>query len=112
MLAVFCSEEEIPEFPENTQPGTTNYLELKKSDPEYWNKYQHRLTYSCPLGYVVERPGGDYSEQEDPVPSEEQTFEVECAANAVWTPRPEGGGDHMPSCIRKLRKPILYKQSY
>ena len=31
-----------------------------------------------------------------------QWFEVECAADAVWTPRPLHGGTIMPKCIRKL----------
>ena len=101
-LAVFCPEDEIPPFKENTQTGTINNEELKKADPEYWNKFQRRLTYTCPVGYVIERPNGDYSEQQDPVPLELETFEVECAANAVWTPRPKDGGNYMPSCIRKL----------
>ena len=98
---MFCTEEEIPPFKEDTQPGTINHEDLKKADPEYWNKFKRRLTYTCPVGYVIERPNGDYSEQQDPMPEELETFEVECAANAVWTPRPKDGGNYMPSCIRK-----------
>ena len=81
--------------------GTTNYLELKAADPKYWNSYQKRVTYTCPLGYVIEVPGGNYNEQPDPISKDLQTFEVECAANAAWTPRPLDGGNYMPSCIRK-----------
>ena len=98
---MFCPEEEIPPFKEDTQPGTIDHEDLKKADPEYWNKFKRRLTYTCPVGYVIERPNGDYSEQQDPMPEELETFEVECAANAVWTPRPKDGGNYMPSCIRK-----------
>ena len=106
-VAVFCKEDEIPPFLENTQPGTINYLQLKDADPEYWNKYQRRLTYTCPTGYVVEHPGGDYSEQQDPILDEKESFEVECAANAAWTPRPTDGGNHMPSCIRKFNQGFI-----
>ena len=105
--AVFCPEDEIPPFKEGTQAGTINNEELKKADPEYWNKFLRRLTYTCPVGYVIERPNGDYSEQQDPVPLELETFEVECAANAVWTPRPKDGGNYMPSCIRKLSSILI-----
>ena len=79
--------------------GTTNYLELKAADPDYWNMYKRRLTYTCPRGYVLEQPAVHY-EQPDPIPEELDTFEVECAANAVWTPRPLNGLDYMPYCIR------------
>ena len=102
-LAVFCPEDEVPPFKENTQAGTTNYEELKEADPVYWTKYQRRITYTCPVGYVIERPNGDYSEQQDPIPKEQESFEVECAANAVWTPRPKDGGSYMPSCIRNKK---------
>ena len=53
------------------------------------------------MGYVIEKPGNIYNEQPDPIPEELETFEVECAANAVWTPRPKDGGNYMPYCIRK-----------
>ena len=98
--AVFCPESEIPGFKAGTQAGTTNYLELKAADPDYWNMYQRRLTYTCPRGYVIEQPAGVNYEQPDPIPVELETFEVECAANAVWTPRPLNGLDYMPYCIR------------
>ena len=99
--AVFCPEEEVPKFKEGTVAGTTNYLELKSADPKYWNKYKSRITYTCPVGYVIEKPGNRYNEQPDPIPEELETFEVECAANAAWTPRPKDGGTYMPYCIRK-----------
>ena len=101
-LAVFCPEEEVPTFKDGTVAGTTNYLELKAADPDYWNKYKRRITYTCPVGYVIEKPGHRYNEQPDPIPPELETFEVECAANAAWTPRPKDGGTYMPYCIRKL----------
>ena len=91
----------MPQFKVGTQAGTTNYLELKEADPKYWNSYERRITYTCPLGFVIEVPGGNYAEQPDPISKDLQTFEVECAANAAWTPRPLDGGDYMPSCIRK-----------
>ena len=67
---MFCPEEEIPPFKEDTQPGTIDHEDLKKADPEYWNKFQRHLTYTCPVGYVIGRPNGDYSEQQDPMPEE------------------------------------------
>ena len=100
-VPVMCPEAEVPTFKAGTQAGTTNYLELKAADPKSWNSYQKRLTYTCPLGYVIEVPGGNYNEQPDPISKDLQTFEVECAANAAWTPRPLDGGNYMPSCIRK-----------
>ena len=99
--AVFCPEEEIPKFKDGTVAGTTNYLDLKAASPDYWNMYKKRITYTCPVGYVIEKPGNIYNEQPDPIPEELETFEVECAANAVWTPRPKDGGNYMPYCIRK-----------
>ena len=74
---------------------------MKAADPDYWNMYQRRITYTCPSGYVIEKPGGRYNEQPDPIPEELETFEVECASNAAWTPRPKDGGNYMPHCIRK-----------
>ena len=67
--------------------------------------YQRRLTYTCPRGYVIEQPAGVHYEQPDPIPEELETFEVECAANAVWTPRPLNGMDYMPYCIRNYQLP-------
>ena len=60
-----------------------------------------RLTYTCPVGYVIENPLGVYSEQPDPIPEEQFTFEVECEYDARWTPKPLHGGTIMPRCIRK-----------
>ena len=73
----------MPQFKVGTQAGTTNYLELKEADPKYWNSYERRITYTCPLGFVIEVPGGNYAEQPDPISKDLQTFEVECAANAA-----------------------------
>ena len=49
----------------------------------------------------MERPGGYHSEQKDPIPDDLESFEVQCADDAVWTPRPAHGGTVMPSCIRE-----------
>ena len=57
---------------------------------------------------MIERPNGDYSEQPDPIPEDPYTFEVECAADARWTPRPLHGGTVMPRCIRKNGVNISY----
>ena len=101
VAAVVCDEKDIPPFPNNTVEGTIDLQEKKEADPLAWNTYQRRLTYTCPIGYVVERSGGDYSEQQDPIPEDPESFEVECAADAIWTPRPIQGGTVMPECIRK-----------
>ena len=55
--------------------GTKNYSELKAADPDYWNSYKRRITYTCPLGYVIEKPNYN-NEQPDPIPEELETFEV------------------------------------
>ena len=81
--------------------GTINTEEIKKADPENWNVFKRRLKYTCPVGYIIERPNGDYSEQPDPIPEEQYSFELECAEDARWTPRPLHGGTVMPRCIRK-----------
>ena len=109
---MFCPEDEIPEFKAGTKAGTINYLDLKAADPDYWNMYERRLTYTCPRGYVIEQPSVHY-EQPDPIPEELESFEVECAANAVWTPRPLNGMDYMPYCIRNNQNisPIFSKYS-
>ena len=102
--AVVCDEKDIPPFPNKTVAGTIDLLEKKEADPLAWNTYRRRLTYTCPIGYLVERSGGDYSEQQDPIPEDQESFEVECAADAIWTPRPVQGGSVMPECIRKIQK--------
>ena len=56
------------------------------------------------MGYVIENPLGVYSEQPDPIPEEQFTFEVECEYDAIWTPKPLHGGTIMPRCIRKSFK--------
>ena len=101
--AVVCDEKDIPPFPNKTVAGTIDLLEKKEADPLAWNTYRRRLTYTCPIGYLVERSGGDYSEQQDPIPEDQESFEVECAADAIWTPRPVQGGSVMPECIRKIQ---------
>ena len=45
-------------------------------DPERWNVFQKRLTYTCPVGFIIDRPDGDYSEQPDPIPEEQYSFEA------------------------------------
>ena len=100
-IAVVCPEETIPPFREDSANGTIDFLERKAEDPAEWNVFRKRLTYTCPVGHVIDRPSGDYSEQPDPIPEEQYSFEVECAEDAVWTPRPLHGGTIMPRCIRK-----------
>ena len=102
ILAVVCDEKDIPPFPNGTVVGSIDLEEKKEGDPEAWNTFLRRLTYTCPIGYLVERAGGDYSEQQDPIPEDQESFEVECAADGIWTPRPIQGGSVMPECIRKL----------
>ena len=103
VLAVVCDEKEIPPFISGTVVGTIDVEAKKEADPESWNTFERRLTYTCPIGYVVERSGGDYSEQQDPIPEDQESFEVECAADSAWTPRPIQGGTIMPECIRKMQ---------
>jgi hypothetical protein len=64
-------------------------------------KFFLRITYTCPVGFVIEEPR-NYREQPLFIPVLQETFDVECGDNAVWTPLPPGGGSAMPSCIRKL----------
>ena len=100
-LAVRCDENDIPSFANGSVAGTINLEEMKFANPKSWNSFQQQLTYTCPIGYVVERSGGDYSEQKDPIPEDQESFTLECAADAKWTPRPINGGSYMPHCIRK-----------
>ena len=96
-----CSEESVPPFRTDSAKGTIDIEERKLEDPKNWNVFRRRLTYTCPIGYIIERPNGDYTEQPDPIPEEPYKFEVECEADAVWTPKPLHGGTIMPRCIRK-----------
>ena len=86
--AVLCKEEDIHPFLKGSIAGTIDIEERKEDDPERWNTFQRTLTYTCPIGYLVDRPGGYHSEQQVPIPEDPETFQVECAADAVWTPRP------------------------
>ena len=58
--------------------------------------------YTCPVGFVIERPAEQYGEQQDPIPPGQETFEVECGKFGRWEPRPYDDGTYMPYCIRKL----------
>ena len=97
---MFCPEEEIPTFVTGTEAGTTNYLRLKEEDPKNWNSFRRRITYTCPVGFVLERPN-IFAEQQDPISPLQEEFEVECGKFAKWEPKPIDGGDYMPYCIRK-----------
>ena len=100
--AVVCDEKTIPPFRTDSAIGTIDTEDRKLEDPLDWNTFRRRLTYTCPTGYVIENPNGVYNEQPDPIPEEKFTFEVECEADAIWTPKPLHGGTVMPRCIRKL----------
>ena len=102
-VAVVCKEEDIPPFRADSAPGTTDMEERKAEDPENWNTFRRRLLYTCPVGFVIERPGGEHDEQQEPIPEEPDSFEVECEADAIWTPKPLHGGTIMPQCIRKYK---------
>ena len=73
---MFCDEDKIPSFVNGTEPGTIDWEEKKAGDPERWNAFQSRLTYTCPVGFVIEVPGGRHNEQQDPIPVEQESFEV------------------------------------
>ena len=83
-----------------------------EDDPQLWNSFEKRLVYTCPVGFVIEQPGGMDSEQPDPIPVEQESFEVECAADARWTPRPLHGGTIMPACIRELLYLNLLREAF
>ena len=59
-----------------TEPGTIDWEEKKAGNPKRWNAFQSRLTYTCPIGFVIEVPGGRHNEQQDPIPVENEQFEV------------------------------------
>ena len=71
-----CDEEAIPPFREDSAEGKIDFLDRKAEDPERWNVFQKRLTYTCPVGFIIDRPDGDYSEQPDPIPEEQYSFEA------------------------------------
>lgn len=98
--AVFCDEKKIPAFRNGSAVGTIDWEERKEEDPASWNSFERRLTYTCPVGFVIERPL-EYKEQQDPIPEEQESFEVECAEDARWTARPLHGGTVIPVCIRE-----------
>ena len=98
--AVFCNESKIPQFINGTEPGTIDQEERKAIDPERWNAFGKHLTYTCPVGFVIEKPNSD-SEQQDPIPTTQEQFDVECWNDATWMPVPQHGGNVMPTCIRK-----------
>ena len=109
-----------------TESGTIDWEEKKAGNPERWNAFQSRLTYTCPIGFVIEIPGRRDNEQQDPIPVEQESFEVEvrllqfvstastqveCWDDAVWKPIPLHGGHVMPTCIRKLSATIFHSLS-
>ena len=96
-----CKEDEIPPFVGGSKAGTIDTEERKEEDPDNWNTFQRTLTYTCPIGYLVQKPGGHHTEQQDPIPEDPESFDVVCAEDAVWTPRPSHGGTVMPVCIRE-----------
>ena len=97
---MFCDEKKIPPFLDGTTEGAIDWEERKAGNPERWNAFEKRLTYTCPIGFVIENPL-THTEQQDPIPTNPESFEVECAEDATWTPRPMHGGTIMPACIRK-----------
>ena len=70
-----------------------------------------RITYTCPVGYVIEVPNRD-DEQPEFVPLLQETFDVMCGDDATWVPLPPGGGTAMPSCIRKFVMPTCIHKGY
>jgi hypothetical protein len=60
-----------------------------------------RITYTCPVGYVIDNPNRD-DEQPEFISLLPETFDVMCNDDATWLPLPPGGGRAMPSCIRKI----------
>ena len=73
---MFCDEDKIPPFVNGTEPGTIDWEEKKAGNPKRWNAFQSRLTYTCPIGFVIEVPGGRHDEQQDPIPVDQESFEV------------------------------------
>ena len=73
--AVFCDEKSIPPFVNGTEVGTVNWEERKAADPERWNAFRSQLTYTCPVGFVIETPGR-HDEQPEPIPETQEEFQV------------------------------------
>ena len=94
---MFCDKDKIPPFVNGTGEGAIDWKERQEGNPERWNAYGGRLTYTCPLGFVLEKTG-QHAEQQDPIPLHPEEFEVDCSEDATW--RPVLGA--MPSCIRKI----------
>ena len=73
--AVFCDANAIPPFVNGTEVGKINWEDQKLEDPERWNAFRSRLTYTCPVGFVIESPG-HFNEQPEPIPETQEEFEV------------------------------------
>ena len=58
-----------------TEAGRINWEDQKLEDPERWNAFKSRLTYTCPVGFVIESPG-KYNEQPEPIPETQDEFQV------------------------------------
>ena len=58
-----------------TEVGKINWEDQKLEDPERWNAFRSRLTYTCPVGFVIESPG-HFNEQPEPIPETQEEFEV------------------------------------
>ena len=94
--------------PSGSRSGSeTLVMTVKESLPAMDTKHDFhvclvmfRITYTCPVGYVIEEPNRN-DEQPEFVPLLQETFDVMCGDDANWLPLPPGGGTAMPSCIRK-----------
>ena len=62
--------------------GTINWEERKAADPERWNAFRSQLTYTCPVGFVIETPGR-HDEQPEPIPETQEEFQVGTKFN-IW----------------------------
>ena len=56
LAEVVCPPDGVPSFVNNTMAGTTNLEEVMATDPENWNKYKGTVTFTCPLGSIIEQP--------------------------------------------------------
>jgi hypothetical protein len=79
----------------------SSIIHLCMKYPIYLALFSFRITYTCPVGYVIEVPNRD-DEQPEFVPLLQETFDVMCGDDANWLPLAPGGGNAMPSCIRKI----------
>ena len=43
----------------------------------------YRITYTCPTGYVIENPYGNYNEQPNPIPKEQVIIFIATFANVT-----------------------------